>query len=279
MAAFSGGSRCYGKCNGGDSTIASRARQQFMHSRHAHPQTLSAVGAEAQAAAFMAGHGNATSFGKKLDMYTLLPGTLSYPRLGSEFYPPWHPGSSPACPVRHSSATHLCGRGHCRTLRSSRSRRGQRHHGAQRGGHRDARRSLTRCQAPPGAAAVHSGGATGGTTRLLLRSQGDLQRGDLYLPGRPVVVGMCVTHPRASSAVVAAAWGIGVSAEVNDALTRDKYGRTGTGACRFVPLSHETYGRAEPRPLRFSVSLQSLRPRMEQSPSRFTWRMRCTTFP
>ena len=38
----------------------------------------------------------------------------------------------------------------------------------------------------------------------------------------------------------------GVSAEAKDALKRDKYGRTGTGACRFVPLSHETYGRAGP---------------------------------
>ena len=41
-------------------------------------------------------------------------------------------------------------------------------------------------------------------------------------------------------------WGTGVSAEAKDALKRDKYGRTGTGACRFVPLSHETYGRAGP---------------------------------
>ena len=29
-------------------------------------------------------------------------------------------------------------------------------------------------------------------------------------------------------------------------LNRDKYSRTGTGACRFVPLSHETFGRAGP---------------------------------
>ena len=59
---------------------------------------------------------------------------------------------------------------------------------------------------------------------------------------------MCVTHPLASSAVAAAAWETGVSAEAKDTLKRDKYGRTlaGTGACRFVPLSHETYGRAGP---------------------------------
>ena len=99
---------------------------------------------------------------------------------------------------------------------------------------------------PPGAAtgAPHSGGATG-TTRLPPRSQRDPQRGDLllYLPGRPAVVDVCVTHPLASSAVAAAAWGTGVSADAKDALKRHKYGRTGTGACRFVPLSHETYGR------------------------------------
>ena len=58
--------------------------------------------------------------------------------------------------------------------------------------------------------------------------------------------GMCVTHPLASSAVATAAWGTGVCAEAKNALRRDKYGRTGTGACRFVPLSHETYGRAGP---------------------------------
>ena len=37
-----------------------------------------------------------------------------------------------------------------------------------------------------------------------------------------------------------------MSAEAKDALKRDKYGCTGTGACRFVPLSHETYGLAGP---------------------------------
>ena len=100
---------------------------------------------------------------------------------------------------------------------------------------------------PDAAAAAHSGGATG-TTRLPQRSQRDPQRGDrlLYLPGRPVVVDVCVTHPLAASADAATAWGTGVAAEAKDALKRDKYGRTGTGACRFVPLSHETYGQAGP---------------------------------
>ena len=55
-----------------------------------------------------------------------------------------------------------------------------------------------------------------------------------------------MTQPLASSAVAAAAWGTRVSAEANDALKQDKYGRTGTGACYFVPLSHETHGRAGP---------------------------------
>ena len=72
--------------------------------------------------------------------------------------------------------------------------------------------------APAGAAtaAAHSGGATGtGTRRLTPSSQRDPQRGDLllYLPERPVVVDVCVNHSLASSAVAAAAWGTGVSAE------------------------------------------------------------------
>ena len=50
----------------------------------------------------------------------------------------------------------------------------------------------------------------------------------MYLPGRPVVVDVCVTHPLASSAVVAAAWGTGVSVKANDALKRDTYGHAGT---------------------------------------------------
>ena len=31
-----------------------------------------------------------------------------------------------------------------------------------------------------------------------------------------------------------------------ESLKQDKYSRTGTCACRFVPLSHETFGRAGP---------------------------------
>ena len=98
---------------------------------------------------------------------------------------------------------------------------------------------------PDTAASAHLFGATG-TALLSPRSHRNPRRGDLlqYLPGRPVVVDMCETHLIAFSAVVAAAWGTGVSAKAKDVLKRD--GLTGTGACRFVPLymSHETYGRA-----------------------------------
>ena len=45
---------------------------------------------------------------------------------------------------------------------------------------------------------------------------------------------------------VAAARDTGATAKWNDSLQRDKYSRTGTGACRFVRLRHETYGRAGP---------------------------------
>ena len=74
------------------------------------------------------------------------------------------------------------------------------------------------------------------------------RRGDLiaFLPGRPAVMDVCVTHPLAASAVAAAAWTTGASAEDKDALKRNAYSRTGTGFCRFVPLTHEAYGRAGP---------------------------------
>ena len=79
------------------------------------------------------------------------------------------------------------------------------------------------------------------------RSRCDPERGDLLalLPGRPIVADICVTHPLAS-AVKAAARDTGATAKGKDSLKRDKYSRTGTGACRFDPLSHETFGRAGP---------------------------------
>ena len=78
------------------------------------------------------------------------------------------------------------------------------------------------------------------------RSRRDPERGDLLalLPGRPIVADICVTHPLAASAVKAAARDTGATARGKDSLKRDKYSRTGTGACQFVPLSHETFGRA-----------------------------------
>ena len=87
------------------------------------------------------------------------------------------------------------------------------------------------------AAAAHSGGAVRHDSAALPARP--FARGDLllYLPGWPVVVDVCVTHPLASSAVAAAALGTG---------ERDKHGRTGTGTCRFVPMSHENYYRAAP---------------------------------
>ena len=36
------------------------------------------------------------------------------------------------------------------------------------------------------------------------------------------------------------------TAEANDTLKRNQYSRTGNGACRFVPLSHETHRRPNP---------------------------------
>ena len=56
----------------------------------------------------------------------------------------------------------------------------------------------------------------------------------------------CVTHPLAASADATAARTTGATAEAKDALERNEYSCAGTGACRFVLLSRETYGRAGP---------------------------------
>ena len=47
-----------------------------------------------------------------------------------------------------------------------------------------------------------------------------------------VVMDVYVIDPLAASAVAAAAWTTGATAEAKDALKRNKYSRTGTGACR-----------------------------------------------
>ena len=57
---------------------------------------------------------------------------------------------------------------------------------------------------------------------------------------------ICVTHPLAAFAVKAAARDTDATAKGKDSLKRDKFSRTGTGAYRFVPLSHETFGHAGP---------------------------------
>ena len=55
-----------------------------------------------------------------------------------------------------------------------------------------------------------------------------------------------MSHPLAASAVTAAARDTGATAKGKDSLKRDTYSQTGADACRFVPLSHETFGRAGP---------------------------------
>ena len=78
--------------------------------------------------------------------------------------------------------------------------------------------------------------------------QCDPQRGDVlaFLPGRAVEGDVCVTHPLAGSAVAAAGLTTGATVEAKNTLKQNKTSRTGTGACRCVPLSHDTYGRARP---------------------------------
>eukprot|EP00892_Ulva_mutabilis_P001703 jgi/Ulvmu1/11533/UM078_0022.1 len=77
------------------------------------------------------------------------------------------------------------------------------------------------------------------------RSQHDPERGDLLvmLPCDTIVADVCVTCPVAPSRVAAAANTPGAAAQLMDDRKQDKYGRSGTGACRFVSLSHETFGR------------------------------------
>ena len=78
------------------------------------------------------------------------------------------------------------------------------------------------------------------------RSRRNPERDDLLAlpPGRPIKADTCVTRPLAASAAKATARDTGATDNGEDSLKRDKYSRTGTGACRSVPLSHETFGRA-----------------------------------
>ena len=71
------------------------------------------------------------------------------------------------------------------------------------------------------------------------RSQRNPERVHLLalLLGRPFVADVCVTHPLGASTVKAAAPDTCAPANGKDSLKRDKYSRTGTDTCRFVPLS------------------------------------------
>ena len=79
------------------------------------------------------------------------------------------------------------------------------------------------------------------------------RRGDLLVlfPGEPVIADVCVTHPLASSYMQAASSTDGYAAGKAEEAKRLKYGRTGTGGCGFVPLAHETFGRAGPAAFAF----------------------------
>ena len=55
-----------------------------------------------------------------------------------------------------------------------------------------------------------------------------------------------MTHSLAACAIKAAPRGTGATNKGKDSLKRDKYSFTGTGAYRFVSLSHETFGCAGP---------------------------------
>ena len=62
---------------------------------------------------------------------------------------------------------------------------------------------------------------------------------------------MCATHPLASSKLGRAAAKDAAAACKSEADKVRKYERTGTGACAFVPLAHETFGRAGPAAFAF----------------------------
>ena len=94
---------------------------------------------------------------------------------------------------------------------------------------------------------------------------------------RTSVEHICVMHPLAASAVKAAAWDTGATAEGKESLERDKYSRTGTSACWFAPL------RRSVAPglllLFFSMRLRSLRQVLGLYPREFPWTTPCATCP
>ena len=55
---------------------------------------------------------------------------------------------------------------------------------------------------------------------------------------------MCDAPVGGLSCHMVSACDTGAAGKGKNSLKRDKYSRTGMGACRFVPQSHETFGRA-----------------------------------
>lgn len=77
----------------------------------------------------------------------------------------------------------------------------------------------------------------------------------VFFPTRPAIADVCVVHPLAKSYVRAAAETGGATALEAERKKRVKYGTSGTGACKFYPLAHETYGRVGPAAYQFLNSL------------------------
>ena len=124
-------------------------------------------------------------------------------------------------------------------------------------------------------------GARGHTAAQHLppRSLRNAERGDVLalLPGRPIAADICVTHPLAASADIAAARDMGATAKGKETLKRGKYSRTGTGACRFIPLSHETFGRAGPAAFALLSEVAEFAAGSGVVSKRNSWRTPCAT--
>ena len=162
--------------------------------------------------------------------------------------------------------------------------------------HGVASRSLA--PAPPvtnsAAAATHCDGAVG-TNRLLLRSQHDPLCSDSILVIYHDPGGAPPTPPGAARGgsgrvpdtrfklcplqLLLQSGAPGLLPELRMCSSVTTAGGLHTGACRFVPLSHESHGRARPLPLRSSMRLQSVRPRLERSPRKSSYRMQRAALP
>ena len=89
------------------------------------------------------------------------------------------------------------------------------------------------------------GARAGGPANAGLR-KGDGARGDaiMTLPEGTIVADVSVIHPAAQTYIGVAARATGAAAALRDASKVEKYRRSAMGgACEFVPLSVETYGR------------------------------------